>query len=56
MVDFFLIYFLINPLYESSLVSKPVTTKYKYFKERSPWGNTKVLGIKDLFDPLIPSE
>lgn len=32
------------------------TTKYKYFKERSPWVNTKVLGIKDLFDSLIPSE
>lgn len=36
--------------------AKPVTTICKFFKERSPWGNTKVLGIKDLFDPLKPSK
>lgn len=36
--------------------AKPVTSKHKYFKERSPWVNTKVLGIKDLFDSLTPSE
>lgn len=56
MAGFILFYFIMNPFYESSLVFKPVTTKHNYFKERSPLVNTKILWIKDLFNPLIPGE
>lgn len=32
------------------------STKHQYFKEKCPWGNSKVLGKKYIFDLLLLSE